>query len=45
MAKDIEKTKEEVLGKLNSLNLEAEEEDFDEDYFVAISDQSSSSEC
>jgi len=45
VAKDIEKTKEEVLGKLNSLNLEAEEEGFDEDDLDAISDHSSSSEC
>jgi len=44
VAKDIEKTKEEVLGKLNSLNLEAEEECFDEDDLDAISDHSSSSE-
>lgn len=45
VAKDIEKTKEEVLGKLNTLNLEAEEEGFDEDDLDAISDHSSGSEC
>nr|AGM32582.1 uncharacterized conserved protein (DUF2039) [Coptotermes formosanus] len=45
VAKDLEKTKEEVLGKLNSLNLESEEEDFDEDDFDDFCDQSSSSEC
>jgi len=45
VAKDIEKTKEEVLGKLVSLNLEAEEEGFDEDDLDAFSDHSSGSEC
>jgi hypothetical protein len=45
VAKGIEKTKEEVLGKLNSLNLESEEEGFDEDDWDATCDHSSSSDC
>jgi hypothetical protein len=44
VAKNIEKTKEEILGKLALLNLEAEEEGFEDD-LDAVSDHSSSSEC